>query len=184
MRSEGGDLGILVEAEIHPAKVGTRHRRVKSWRRRPHDSLQCPHGRSEARKPSPQTPYSPRGQPPTTPPAVPREPSARALRYREHRIPRRHRVFVNRNLRMTKIRAIGFDLDHTLAHYDPGRRSRTLAFDLTKREAGRNQGISARDSGVPSTTHRGSSGASWSTRSAATSSRWITSTSSRAPTTD
>src|SRR5580765_4557398 len=49
------------------------------------------------------------------PPAPAREPSARALRYREHRIPRRHRVFVNRNLKMTTIRAIGFDLDHTLA---------------------------------------------------------------------
>ncbi|MGE5176831.1 MAG: HAD-IG family 5'-nucleotidase [Hyphomicrobiales bacterium] len=62
-----------------------------------------------------------------------REPSARALRYREHRIPRRHRVFVNRNLRMTQIRAIGFDLDHTLAHYDP-RAVEALAFDLTKRK--------------------------------------------------
>jgi HAD superfamily 5'-nucleotidase-like hydrolase len=66
-------------------------------------------------------------------PAAPREPSARALRYREHRIPRRHRVFVNRNLRMTKIRAIGFDLDHTLAHYDPVP-VETLAFDLTKQK--------------------------------------------------
>lgn len=66
-------------------------------------------------------------------PAPPHEPSARALRYREHRIPRRHRVFVNRNLRLTKIRAIGFDLDHTLAHYDPGP-VEELAFDLTKRK--------------------------------------------------
>jgi 5'-nucleotidase len=62
-----------------------------------------------------------------------REPSARALRYREHRIPRRHRVFVNRNLRMTRIRAIGFDLDHTLAHYDPIA-VEELAFDLTKQK--------------------------------------------------
>jgi HAD superfamily 5'-nucleotidase-like hydrolase len=61
------------------------------------------------------------------------EPSARALRYREHRIPRRHRVFVNRNLRMTQIRAIGFDLDHTLAHYDP-LTVEELAFDITKRK--------------------------------------------------
>ena len=67
------------------------------------------------------------------PPAVPREPSARALRYREHRIPRRHRVFVNRNLRLTTIRAIGFDLDHTLAHYDPIP-VEELGFDLTKRK--------------------------------------------------
>ena len=66
-------------------------------------------------------------------PSAPREPSARALRYREHRIPRRHRVFVNRNLRMTRIRAIGFDLDHTLAHYDPIP-VEGLAFDLTKQK--------------------------------------------------
>ncbi|HEU4725228.1 MAG TPA: HAD-IG family 5'-nucleotidase [Candidatus Eisenbacteria bacterium] len=65
--------------------------------------------------------------------AAPREPSARALRSREHRIPRRHRVFVNRNLRMTRIRAIGFDLDHTLAHYDPIP-VEELAFDLTKKK--------------------------------------------------
>ena len=66
-------------------------------------------------------------------PAPAHEPSARALRYREHRIPRRHRVFVNRNLRLSNIRAIGFDLDHTLAHYDPLPVER-LAFDLTKRK--------------------------------------------------
>ncbi len=67
------------------------------------------------------------------PPLAPREPSARALRYREHRIPRRHRVFVNRNLRLTTIRAIGFDLDHTLAHYDPVP-VEELGFDLTKQK--------------------------------------------------
>ena len=72
-------------------------------------------------------------------PAAPREPSARALRYREHRIPRRHRVFVNRNLRMTDIRAIGFDLDHTLAHYDPIP-VEALAFDLTKQKLVENKG--------------------------------------------
>ncbi|HEY7728291.1 MAG TPA: HAD-IG family 5'-nucleotidase [Candidatus Eisenbacteria bacterium] len=67
------------------------------------------------------------------PQAPAREPSARALRYREHRIPRRHRVFVNRNLRLSTIRAIGFDLDHTLAHYDPVPVER-LAFELTKKK--------------------------------------------------
>ena len=61
------------------------------------------------------------------------DPSVRALRYREHRIPRRHRVFVNRNLKLSKIRAIGFDLDHTLAHYDPVP-VEELAFDLTKQK--------------------------------------------------
>jgi HAD superfamily 5'-nucleotidase-like hydrolase len=65
--------------------------------------------------------------------AAEHEPSVKALRYREHRIPRRHRVFVNRNLRLSKIRAIGFDLDHTLAHYDPIP-VEELAFDLTKQK--------------------------------------------------
>ncbi len=74
--------------------------------------------------------------------ANPREPSARALRYREHRVPRRHRVFVNRNLRMTRIRAIGFDLDHTLAHYDPIA-VEELAFDLTKRKLVERKGYPA-----------------------------------------
>ncbi len=81
----------------------------------------------------PAAPATPPHPAPHQPPAAPREPSARALRYREHRIPRRHRVFVNRNLRMTKIRAIGFDLDHTLAHYDPIA-VEELAFDLTKKK--------------------------------------------------
>jgi hypothetical protein len=71
--------------------------------------------------------------------ATTREPSARSLRYREHRVPRRHRVFVNRNLRMSRIRAIGFDLDHTLAHYDPIA-VEELAFDLTKRKLVENKG--------------------------------------------
>ena len=75
----------------------------------------------------------PKQQPTPKHPQAPREPSARALRYREHRIPRKHRVFVNRNLRMTRIRAIGFDLDHTLAHYDP-LPVEELAFNLTKRK--------------------------------------------------
>ncbi len=70
------------------------------------------------------------------------EPSVRALRYREHRIPRRHRVFVDRNLRLTKIRAIGFDLDHTLAHYDPVP-VEELAFDLTKRKLVEERGYPA-----------------------------------------
>ncbi len=61
------------------------------------------------------------------------DPSVKALRYREHRIPRRHRVFVNRNLRLSKIRSIGFDLDHTLAHYDPVP-VEELAFDLSKQK--------------------------------------------------
>ena len=76
------------------------------------------------------------------PPPPAQEPSARAIRYREHRIPRRHRVFVNRNLRMTQTRAIGFDLDHTLAHYDPVS-VEGLAFDLTKQKLVQNKGYPA-----------------------------------------
>ncbi len=41
------------------------------------------------------------------------------------------RVYVNRNLRLASIGAIGFDLDHTLAHYDPVPVER-LAFRLTQ----------------------------------------------------
>ncbi len=89
---------------------------------------------SETKPGAPAKPVAPAPEnAPHKPPALPREPSARALRYREHRIPRRHRVFVNRNLRMTRVRAIGFDLDHTLAHYDPIS-VEELAFDLTKRK--------------------------------------------------
>ena len=80
----------------------------------------------------------------TPPPVSPlaHEPSAWAVRYREHRIPRRHRVFVNRNLRLTRIRAIGFDLDHTLAHYDPVP-VEELAFDITKRKLVEERGYPA-----------------------------------------
>ncbi|HET9253492.1 MAG TPA: HAD-IG family 5'-nucleotidase [Candidatus Eisenbacteria bacterium] len=83
-------------------------------------------------KPVPGAPGAPPAAAAKHAPAV-REPSARALRYREHRIPRRHRVFVDRNLRMTTVRAIGFDLDHTLAHYDPVP-VEELGFDLTKKK--------------------------------------------------
>lgn len=44
---------------------------------------------------------------------------------------RKARVYVNRNLRLSSIGAIGFDLDHTLAHYDPLPVER-LAFRLTQ----------------------------------------------------
>ena len=52
---------------------------------------------------------------------------------KEGHLDRHSRVYVNRNLRMAKIGAIGFDLDHTLAHYDPIP-VEELAFDLTKRK--------------------------------------------------
>jgi HAD superfamily 5'-nucleotidase-like hydrolase len=46
---------------------------------------------------------------------------------------RQQRIFVNRNLRLTSARAIGFDLDHTLAIYKPIPFER-LAFDQAKRK--------------------------------------------------
>ncbi len=49
----------------------------------------------------------------------------------ESRIPRIDQVYVNRNLRLPSIGAIGFDLDHTLAHYDPIQ-VEELAFRTTK----------------------------------------------------
>lgn len=51
----------------------------------------------------------------------------------ERRVPRIGRVFCNRNLRLPSIGAIGFDLDHTLAHY-ANLPVETLAFDVTKRK--------------------------------------------------
>jgi HAD superfamily 5'-nucleotidase-like hydrolase len=48
-------------------------------------------------------------------------------------VPRRARVHVNRNLRMRSIRAIGFDLDYTLAHYR-FRAIDDLAFRLTQQK--------------------------------------------------
>lgn len=46
-------------------------------------------------------------------------------------VPRERRIYVNRNLRMDRVRAIGFDMDHTLAAYRPGPSER-LAFDQAK----------------------------------------------------
>jgi HAD superfamily 5'-nucleotidase-like hydrolase len=86
---------------------------------------------SVARSPSPEVTKSPMNE--VAKSGGEHDPSVKALRYREHRIPRRHRVFVNRNLKLSKIRAIGFDLDHTLAHYDPVP-VEELAFDLTKQK--------------------------------------------------
>jgi 5'-nucleotidase len=60
----------------------------------------------------------------------------------ERRIPRKHRVFVNRNLRVPSLGAIGFDLDHTLAHYAPIP-VETLAFDVTKRKLVERKGYPA-----------------------------------------
>ncbi len=48
-----------------------------------------------------------------------------------HGVARTGRIYVNRNLRMKSIGAIGFDLDHTLAHYRV-REVDELAFRITK----------------------------------------------------
>lgn len=60
----------------------------------------------------------------------------------ERRVPRRQRVFVNRNLRLPSIGAIGFDLDHTLAHYDPAP-VEDLAFRTTRQRLIRKRGYPA-----------------------------------------
>lgn len=49
----------------------------------------------------------------------------------EQFIAKRHRIFVNRNLRLAGIRWIGFDMDHTLALYNSNF-IEALAFDLAK----------------------------------------------------
>jgi HAD superfamily 5'-nucleotidase-like hydrolase len=59
--------------------------------------------------------------------------SARGFLLKDRFIPRGERVFTNRNLRMSSVVAIGFDLDHTLAHYDAVQVER-LAFEMTKRK--------------------------------------------------
>ncbi len=45
-------------------------------------------------------------------------------------VPRGRQIFVNRNLRMDRIEAVGFDMDYTLAVYHL-QRLETLAFDMT-----------------------------------------------------
>lgn len=71
----------------------------------------------------------------TTTPSTPRRTngSARGFLLKDRFIPRGERVFTNRNLRMSSVVAIGFDLDHTLAHYDAVQVER-LAFEMTKRK--------------------------------------------------
>jgi 5'-nucleotidase len=46
-------------------------------------------------------------------------------------VPPEQRIYVNRNLRMSSIEAVGFDLDHTLSHYDQLSVGE-LAFSATK----------------------------------------------------
>ncbi len=57
----------------------------------------------------------------------------------DRRPPQGRRIFVNRTLRMEKLRTIGFDLDWTLADYDQGAMAH-LAFHLTLRRMADTQG--------------------------------------------
>jgi len=63
------------------------------------------------------------------------DPAVRALLAEAHpaarEVPRARQVFVNRNLRMDRIEAVGFDMDYTLAIYRLGP-VEELAFDLTR----------------------------------------------------
>ncbi len=49
------------------------------------------------------------------------------------KIPRASRIYVNRNLKMSRVSAIGFDLDHTLAFYN-ARAIESLAFEETRKK--------------------------------------------------
>jgi len=52
---------------------------------------------------------------------------------RSRDIPHAARIFVNRNLKMAQVRAIGFDMDHTLAIYH-GEEFERLAFEAARRK--------------------------------------------------
>ncbi len=75
------------------------------------------------------------------PSAVP-SPTRRSFPVSDRFIPKPERVFVNRNLRFSQIAAIGFDLDHTLAHYDAIPIEK-LAFELTKKKLVEKRGYPA-----------------------------------------
>ncbi|MGH7725180.1 MAG: HAD-IG family 5'-nucleotidase [Candidatus Eiseniibacteriota bacterium] len=83
-------------------------------------------------------------QRPETPPAPSATPSPtrRLFPSSDRFIPKPERVFVNRNLRFSQILAIGFDLDHTLAHYD-ALPIEKLAFELTKKKLVEKRGYPA-----------------------------------------
>ena len=78
---------------------------------------------------------------PTKPSEVP-SPTRRLFPTSDRFIPKPERVFVNRNLRFSQIGAIGFDLDHTLAHYDDLAIEK-LAFELTKKKLVEKKGYPA-----------------------------------------
>jgi HAD superfamily 5'-nucleotidase-like hydrolase len=63
-------------------------------------------------------------------------------------VPREHRIFVNRNLRLRSIGAVGFDLDYTLAHYRTWEID-DLAFRLTKQKLVERRGHDADILAIP-----------------------------------
>jgi 5'-nucleotidase len=69
-------------------------------------------------------------------------PTRRSFPASDRFVPKPERVFVNRNLRFSQIQAIGFDLDHTLAHYDDLPLEK-LAFELTKKKLVEKRGYPA-----------------------------------------
>lgn len=60
-----------------------------------------------------------------------RQKSSNSSSGRDINVPPEQRIYVNRNLRLASINAVGFDLDHTLSHYDQLAVGE-LAFSATK----------------------------------------------------
>jgi 5'-nucleotidase len=65
-----------------------------------------------------------------------------------HSLPPEQRIYTNRNLRMSRIEAIGFDMDHTLAIYRTNTFSR-VCFDLALVHMVEHQGYPARIQAIP-----------------------------------
>jgi HAD superfamily 5'-nucleotidase-like hydrolase len=82
-------------------------------------------------------------KPPPRPTVVTPSPASFAPLIEERHLDPSARVYVNRNLRLASIGAIGFDLDHTLAYYDPIPIER-LAFRLTQQKLVEKRGYPSR----------------------------------------
>ena len=100
------------------------------------------------RAPSPSDPATPRAY------DAPAVVSLLASPHAPHReVPRARQIFVNRNLRMDKVEAVGFDMDYTLAIYHL-RRLEKLSFRMTldadDRRARLPRGDRARSATTPS----------------------------------
>ncbi len=77
-----------------------------------------------------------------------RLPSAAGLPGRPFDVPRKKRVFVNRNLRMDQIELVGFDMDYTLAIYIQAEMER-LSIELTLKKLVEGRGYSREILGLP-----------------------------------